>query len=320
LKKIKAKEIEPPRRQDRQGKKRFFFIFTGRSWRFGVFTFLIQFSGQVEVEADGSGEEALRKDGFEEWDGDSALAYGVAELWLFGVEDFEDQFGEVFGVVASGDAFFEMLDEIFTDRVVSGDVYIGSYGTGGNGGFEEARLDEGDFDAEAVEFVSEGFGVTFEGKFGGGVEAVAGDADAAGEGSDVNDSAFALGTHVRQDGLGEANGAEEVGFEEVVDLIDGGFLGRAIEDDAGVIDEDVDSACAVEDGLDTIGDGVVGSHVERKHGNVADGGWVGFSGGAEDGVAVVGEELGGLEAKACGGAGDEDDALIGVGHVDSFDK
>lgn len=42
----------------------------------------------MEVEADGAVEEALGEDGFEEGDDEGALAYGVAELWFFGAEDF----------------------------------------------------------------------------------------------------------------------------------------------------------------------------------------------------------------------------------------
>lgn len=276
-------------------------------------------SGQVEVEADGAGEEALGEEGFEEGDGDGAPAYGVAEFGFFGAEDFEDQGREVFGVAACGDALFEVFDKIFSDRVVGGDELIRDGRAGGDGGFEEARLDEGDLDAEGVEFVGEGFGVAFEGELGGGVEAMARDADESGEGGDVDDSALAPGAEVGQEGLGESDGAEEVGFEEVVDLVDGGFFSGAVEDGAGVVDEDIDVACAVEDGFDAGGDGVVGADVEGEHGDVAEGRGVGFSGGAEDLVAVVGEELGGLEAKACGGAGDEDDR-VDVGHVSLPDK
>lgn len=212
-----------------------------------------------------------------------------------------------------------MFGELVADGVVGGERVVGLRGVGGEVGFEEARFDERDFDAEGVEFVGEGFGVAFEGEFGCGVEAMAWDADAACERGDIDDSSFADVSHDGEDGVGDSDEAEEVGFEDLMDLLEGGFFGGAVEDDAGVVDEDVDSSCAVEDGLDALGDGVVGLDVEGEEGEVLVLGRIFFSGGSEDLVALVGEEFCGLEAKAFGGTGDEDDIFI-VGHNGSLNK
>ena len=112
-------------------------------------------------------------------------------------------------------------------------------------GFEGARLDENDLNAEGFQFVAEGFGPAFEGELGGGVAADAGEAQAAGDGGDHDDVAEALAAELGQEGAGNGGGAEEVGVELLAKLGVGNVIGKAGEGEAGVVDEGVEGGFAL---------------------------------------------------------------------------
>jgi hypothetical protein len=68
-----------------------------------------------------------------------------------------------------------------------------------------------------------------------------------------------LPAHVRQHELGQARRPEQVDLELVAGPVEGHVLGRAVESEPGVVDQDVDPALLVEDRLhDPLEVGVVG--------------------------------------------------------------
>ena len=71
-----------------------------------------------------------------------------------------------------------------------------------------------------------------------------------------------LGAHVRQDGLGHADDAEDVDVEDALVLCDGAFLGGARCADTGVVDQDVDPPEPLDHLLDHGADRLVTGHVE----------------------------------------------------------
>jgi len=129
--------------------------------------------------------------------------------------------------------------------------------------------------------------------------------DEAGEGTDVDDATLVLFSHDGQDGVDHSGAAEEIGFKDRFGLFEGDFFGEAVDDEPGVVDEDVDSACDGEDFFDAGVDGVVGGYVEGQQA------WELAAGGSEYAVEFLGEQGGGFPAKAGGCAGDQDDFLFG---------
>lgn len=226
-------------------------------------------------------------------------------LWLALFDGLGDEIGDEFGFVAGG--------------VVGGGSAgfgVAHAGVAEVGGGDEG-VDFGDDDVVFFEFGAGGEGEAEEGAFGGGVDAVLGDGHEGGAGVDVDDGAGALGAHERDDGLHGDDGAEDVEVEDFVeevrfDFFDGGGVGAA-----GVVDEGVDAAVVVVDGGDGFFEGGEVGHVAGDGEAVWEGGGEGvenvFGAGEEgDFGTFFGEEFGGGEADAGGGAGDEDYFVLDI--------
>lgn len=80
-------------------------------------------------------------------------------------------------------------------------------------------MDDGDGDAELFDFGAKCFGEAFYGEFGGGVEALIGEAHDATDGGEVDDAAGLLSSHVREDGLAGVDGTHEVGLHLELDFV-----------------------------------------------------------------------------------------------------
>ncbi len=183
---------------------------------------------------------------------------------------------------------------------------------------------------EALEVVGEGDGEHVEGRLGG---LVGGRGHAAGLGNaaeraelagDVDDArGVGLAEH-GQGGAGEGEDADDVGLERLAQ--DGGAqlagLHAPVEEDAGVIDEDVEAAQVLLDEREGGGDGVGDGDVEadgrgfQPLARELGGGFLTLLGVActhHDVDAQLAELAGDLEADALVGAGDEGDAC-GCGH------
>ena len=139
----------------------------------------------------------------------------------------------------------DLVVEIFAcfagSGVVFGDAVCGFYaGATKEVGAKGTGLDEGDVDAERGELLRESFREAFDGELGGVVVAPAGGADETGDGGDVEDVTAALLAEMRQQSLGNADEAEDVGVEHRHELVFGDFFDCSGEAVAGVVDEDVD--------------------------------------------------------------------------------
>ncbi|MCY1524804.1 hypothetical protein D9M68_597580 [compost metagenome] len=90
----------------------------------------------------------------------------------------------------------------------------------------------------------------FHGELGGAVHAPAVIGLVTAQRRDVDDAAGALAAHVRQHRAGNVEQAEDVGRVDALDFGGAGFLHRAEDAVAGVVQQDVDAAEA----LDALGD------------------------------------------------------------------
>lgn len=191
-------------------------------------------------------------------------------------------------------------------------------------GAHEAGIDHGDLDAGAAEFGAKAFGKTDKGVFAGDVGQQVWDTDFAADGGNVHDVAAAATLHVRQGCLNGVERAEEVDPHGIFEGLERLVLKGGDVDDAGVVDEDIDTAVA----CDCVGNQMFAVF---RFGDVADDGKC--AGGVGDGTAVVQEDeralkLGGiaggedemgtvatedagkLEPKAAAAAGDNDDLAM----------
>ena len=123
-------------------------------------------------------------------------------------------------------------------------------------GAHQAGADGGDADAFVAELGVEAFGEADQGEFCGGVGEHVGDGHLAADGSDVDDGGAAgsgerdLLAEVREGGPGGVEGGEEVDLHGALEDFKGlGFDGADV-DDAGVVDEDVDAAIALDGFVD----------------------------------------------------------------------
>ncbi|MNI15757.1 hypothetical protein D3C73_690610 [compost metagenome] len=133
--------------------------------------------------------------------------------------------------------------------------------------------------------------------------------------------AAACGAHVRQDGAGDVEQAEDVGLEHAAHFIGGGFFHGSEHAEAGIVDQYID-APEVLKGLLGHGDALgfiryveVGSEQARLLAKTLSDA-AGVASGGDDGI-TIGQGCGrDLRADATGSAGDEPDAVerMGSGH------
>ena len=87
-------------------------------------------------------------------------------------------------------------------------------------------------------------------KLGGGVGGSCGEAAGLhGQRTDVDHAAPALLAHAREQGACEIEGAVQVHRHEPVPLVHCGFLDLVVGENAGVVDQGIDGAVLLEDGL-----------------------------------------------------------------------
>ncbi len=180
-------------------------------------------------------------------------------------------------------------------------------------GAEGAGFDDENFDIEGLHLEGESFRKTFEGKLGGRVGAEAGKGELTADAADVDDGAGALGAEGRQEGAGDGDGAEEVGFKLGAEFGFGGFFDSADGAIAGVVDEHVDATEVSESGaggggdLSRIGD-IESERQDTIGGEGRDGGETGgVARGDDDAVALFDGICGEGLAEAGGCARDEPD-------------
>ena len=205
-----------------------------------------------------------------------------------------------------------------------GDVF--GQGAGHVGG-DEAGGDGVGGDAAGGEFAGGGFCEGDEGGFAGRVVGLAGVADEAADGGDVDDATVAGFHHGADDGAGKEEGGAEVGVEDALPVFVAHAQEECVAGDAGVVDENVDFLKFLEDGF---GEGLGGFGVGDVAGEgvgLSTGGAAGFDSGCEafrraghegQGGAVLGEEFGNGEADSAAGAGDEGDVVFEITVHDFF--
>src|SRR5207248_676700 len=109
-------------------------------------------------------------------------------------------------------------------------------------------------DALAAEFAGDGLGEAEQAGLGGGVVGLAGVADDAAGGADVDDAAE-LAAHHGAGGRADGDeGGGQVGLDDHRPILVGHAEGQAVLGDAGVIDEDVESAVSLGGGGDRGGE------------------------------------------------------------------
>ena len=128
-------------------------------------------------------------------------------------------------------------------------------------GLGVARLDDGHADAEFERLEPEGFGSGLEGVLAGAVQGLVGQSHAPRHRADVDDDTASLAPHDRQHGLAHPQGAEEIGVELVLGLLDRDVLDRPRQTIAGIVDQDVDPALGLLDAPHGRGDGSLIAHV-----------------------------------------------------------
>lgn len=85
-----------------------------------------------------------------------------------------------------------------------------------------------------------GPGHGFEGGFGAAVDGLPGEAEAGGDGGDVDDAAGAVVGEVRQSGLHEQDGPEDVDGVRFVEIFGGDVGNVVVGCDGSVVDDDID--------------------------------------------------------------------------------
>lgn len=233
----------------------------------------------------------------------SVYCEGVAidEAALGGITEEEDGAGDVVGggEAGHGDAAYDVV-----------------VGVGGAGlvevvhlGFDPAGADGVGADTVGSPLGGESSGEADEAVLGGVVGAAVADAGETGDGGDVDDASLPLLEHEGAEAAREEEGCDEVDFEDAAEVGGGDLLGGGDEADACVVDEDVGAAPAFTDGFDAVGDeGFVGDVAEELFAvGLRSYGGTGLAVDEDEGVAGVGEELGGAAAYALRGSGDDGD-------------
>ena len=114
----------------------------------------------------------------------------------------------------------------------------------------ESRLDDDHVDAELTQFEPEGIAECLDRELGRVIETAARKGDLPAHRTDVDDAAFSLVAHPRQDHLGELCESEEVGLELPPRVVDRHRLDRTVKAVSRVVDQDADRAVFLLDGLD----------------------------------------------------------------------
>ena len=276
--------------------------------------------GKDVVVGEGGGE--LGRRGGEAYDagGEPGLG-GDGDLGAAGGGGVEDAIGGIFaggGEAGCGGAEGEPL-ELFSGL-------SGEEGLTAGAGAHETGADGGDADVFLAELGVEAFGEAGEGELAGDVGEEVRDGDFAADGGDVDDggaaaAAFLLREHVWEGGLDGVEGGVEVGVHGAGEGFEGLVLEGADLDDAGVVDEDIDSTEVVAGLVDDVsglgGVGEVGGNEEDvigggdgaliEQGLLGAGELAGVAGGEDEAVSGFTEAMGEREAEAAGAAGDDDD-------------
>ncbi len=116
--------------------------------------------------------------------------------------------------------------------------------------------------------------------------------------------------------LGEASKAEKIHLELIAGVFEGGFLHRAVEAVAGIIDEYIDTAVCLGDGVNGSLEALFLSDVELQGDNADFLEVLHFfnsSGGGVDGVTPLSKGTCGIFANAGRGSGNENGGIGGHG-------
>ena len=228
-----------------------------------------------------------------------------------GIGEVEGGVGDVVGgaVSAEGLVVVEVLKLLVGELAVE----VGGDDAGGDG--IDADVVGGEFDGEIP---GQRGDTTLGGHGGAGGEG--GDAVVGEDGTDVDDGAVAMGSHVADGGLGEQVGAAEV-TEVGVEFM-GGVVGEGFGcEGAGVVDEKVESAEAIDGVLDQLVGCLIAGDIGRGDGDsvgvgepVGGAAEFGFGSAVEDDAVASGDEcVGDGEADAAAGTGDQSGAGVGLG-------
>ena len=111
---------------------------------------------------------------------------------------------------------------------------------------EEARLHGRREDAQGGQLDGQRLGQPFDRELRRAIDAPAREGGIADDRRDVDDVTLARAAQMGQDGAGDLEQAEDIGLELALDLLRGRLLDRGQQAVAGVVDEDVDAAEAVD--------------------------------------------------------------------------
>ena len=172
-------------------------------------------------------------------------------------------------------------------------------------GLDAAGLYDGHVDTEGLEFYAQGVADSFDAVLAHIVPAAEGEDGATGYGGDVDDAATVLAAHDGEHEARHLGEAEDVDLQLVAGILEGHALDGAEVAVAGIVDEHVNAAFALQDGVHTLAArGVVGD-IESQGRDA-----VGLEGlhegcaarGGIDLVPHAGEALGSLETNAAAAA------------------
>ena len=148
----------------------------------------------------------------------------------------------------------------------------------------------------------------------GGAHRLRSGPDQAGDRGGVQDHAAPLADHLARGGLGDHEEAGRVRLDHLPETLDRHRLGRRAPGDAGVVDEDIETAVALRDLVDERFDRRRVGHVAARGADVEAGGAqlglgrlqpLGTSAGDRHRRAGLGQPLGDLSAQPARAAGDE---------------
>ena len=187
---------------------------------------------------------------------------------------------------------------------------------------EEGRVgvaghDENHINASTAQFNAESVAEGADGEFAGAVNRVLGRGDDTEDAADVDDLAPALALHVRQDGLGAADHAENIDVDEALGVGELSVSQLGAEAKAGVVDENVHPSKLGNGGFDEAVDVVVASDVggngEEKRVSGSEFAQLGLiTCGQNNSGPGSGEGQRGLAPDAAGSAGNDDNQVVEV--------
>jgi hypothetical protein len=167
------------------------------------------------------------------------------------------------------------------------------------------------------DFLGEGVGESFDGRFRGGVAAGRGEGGEAEQAGQHDDVAAALIAQVGQRRLGHPERAEHVGVELGADVLFAELLNHSVQADAGVVDDDVQAPEPLVGPLYGRGHGGLVRDIQRQRQDLVAvrgdqiGQGIGVAGGRCDLVAARQCRIGEPAAEATGGTCDEPDLAHG---------